>query len=136
MAQVGNPKAKGAPATITTADILAANILVVDDKPDNVRLIEGMLRVAGYTSVESTTDPHQAANSTGATATALSSSISRCPEWTDFQVMEGLSEIEVDGYLPVLVLTATGAQAARARSRREGFPRQTVRDGRTAGAGP
>ena len=32
------------------ADILNASILVVDDKEANVRLIEGMLRVAGYTS--------------------------------------------------------------------------------------
>jgi CheY-like chemotaxis protein len=32
---------------------------VVDDQEANVRLLEGMLRVAGYTSVESTTDPNE-----------------------------------------------------------------------------
>ena len=36
---------------VSLADILNAKILVVDDKEANVLLIEGMLRVAGYTSV-------------------------------------------------------------------------------------
>jgi len=40
---------------VSSADILNAGILVVDDKETNVRLIEGMLRVAGYASIESTT---------------------------------------------------------------------------------
>ena len=42
---------------IGSAEILSAKILVVDDKEVNVRLLEGMLRVAGYSSVDSTTDP-------------------------------------------------------------------------------
>ena len=44
---------------VTSADILNAKILVVDDKEANVRLIESMLHVAGYASVESTTDPNE-----------------------------------------------------------------------------
>jgi len=43
---------------VSEADILNAKILVVDDKQANVLLLEGMLRTAGYTSVESTTDPN------------------------------------------------------------------------------
>ena len=39
---------------VSSADILNARILVVDDKETNVRLIEGMLHVAGYASIEST----------------------------------------------------------------------------------
>jgi len=42
---------------VSPADILNARILVVDDLEANVLLLEGMLRVAGYRSVESTTDP-------------------------------------------------------------------------------
>src|ERR1035441_1172436 len=34
---------------VSSADILNARILLVDDKEANVRLIEGMLRVADYT---------------------------------------------------------------------------------------
>ena len=33
---------------VNAADILNARILVVDDKEANVRLLGGMLRVAGY----------------------------------------------------------------------------------------
>jgi CheY-like chemotaxis protein len=36
---------------VTQAEILSAGILVVDDLEANVRLLEGMLRVAGYTAV-------------------------------------------------------------------------------------
>ena len=44
---------------VSQADILNARILVVDDQAANVLLLEGMLRIAKYTSVESTTDPTQ-----------------------------------------------------------------------------
>ena len=44
---------------VSSADILNARILVVDDKEANVRLMEGMLRVAGYRSIESTTNPNE-----------------------------------------------------------------------------
>jgi len=46
---------------INSADILDAGILVVDDKDANVSLLKGMLRIAGYTSVDSTTvsDKHR-----------------------------------------------------------------------------
>ena len=44
---------------VSSADILSAKILVVDDQEAHVQLIKGMLRVASYTSVESTTDPNE-----------------------------------------------------------------------------
>ena len=42
---------------VRTLDILNARILIVDDQESHVLLLERMLRDAGYTSVESTTDP-------------------------------------------------------------------------------
>jgi len=39
---------------ITPSDILKASILIVDDMPDNVLLLEEMLKGAGYVSVKST----------------------------------------------------------------------------------
>ena len=44
---------------LSPADILDASILIVDDQEANVRLLEGMLRIAGYTSVASTIDPKE-----------------------------------------------------------------------------
>ena len=40
------------------ADMLNAKILIVDDLPANVLLLERMLGEAGYQSVTSTLDPH------------------------------------------------------------------------------
>src|SRR6202049_1609926 len=104
---------------VSSADILNAKILVVDDKEANLRLIEGMLRVAGYTSVHSTTDPNEVCELHRKNRYGLILLDLQMPGMDGFQVMEGLKEIETDGYLPVLVITATtGSQAARARSRR------------------
>jgi len=99
---------------ISTADILTARILVVDDQKANVLLLEGMLRVAGYTSVESTTDPHQVCELHRRHRYALILLDLQMPGIDGFQVMEGLKEIEDGGYLPVLVITAQPSHKLRA----------------------
>ena len=91
---------------VSPADILNASILVVDDKEANVRLIEGMLRVAGYTCVHSTTDPNEVCELHRKNRYGLILLDLQMPDMDGFQVMEGLKEIEADGYLPVLVITA------------------------------
>jgi serine phosphatase RsbU (regulator of sigma subunit) len=99
---------------VSSADILNARILVVDDKEANVRLIEGMLRIAGYTSVESTTDPTAVCELHRKNRYALILLDLLMPGMDGFQVMEGLKEIETDGYLPVLVITAQPDHKLRA----------------------
>src|SRR5712671_2167983 len=99
---------------VSSADILNAGILVVDDKEANVRLIEGMLRVAGYTSVESTTDPNEVCELHRKNRYSLILLDLQMPGMDGFQVMEGLKEIEEDGYLPVLVITAQPDHKLRA----------------------
>jgi serine phosphatase RsbU (regulator of sigma subunit) len=99
---------------VSSADILNAKILVVDDKEANVRLIEGMLRVAGYTSVESTTDPSKVCELYCQNRYSLILLDLQMPGMDGFQVMEGLKEIEGDGYLPVLVITAQPGHKLRA----------------------
>src|ERR1700689_3148442 len=91
---------------VSSVDILNAKILVVDDKEANVRLIEGMLRVAGYSCVESTTDPNAVCDLHRRNQYSLILLDLQMPGMDGFQVMEGLKEIEGDGYLPVLVITA------------------------------
>jgi serine phosphatase RsbU (regulator of sigma subunit) len=99
---------------VSSADILNARILVVDDQPANVLLIEGMLRVAGYTCVQSTTDPNQVSELHRRNRYGLILLDLQMPGMDGFQVMEGLKEIEGDGYLPVLVITAQPAHKLRA----------------------
>jgi serine phosphatase RsbU (regulator of sigma subunit) len=99
---------------VGTADILNARILIVDDRESNVRLLEGMLRIAGYLSVESTTDPYQVCVLHRKNGYALILLDLQMPGMDGFQVMEGLKEIEKDGYLPVLVITAQPAHKLRA----------------------
>ena len=104
----------GTKAMVSPADILNARILVVDDQEANVRLLEGMLRIAGYTSVESTTNPYQVCELHRQNRYALILLDLQMPGMDGFQVMEGLKEIEEDGYLPVLVITAQPAHKLRA----------------------
>ncbi len=99
---------------VSASDILNARILVVDDKPANVQLIERMLQGAGYTSVESTTDPCAVCELHRRNRYSLILLDLQMPGLDGFQVMEGLKEIEGDGYLPVLVITAQPAHKLRA----------------------
>src|SRR5271167_3674298 len=99
---------------VSPADILNARILVVDDKEENVRLLAGILRVAGYVSVTTTTDPSEVCALYRQNRYSLILLDLQMPGTDGFQVMEGLKEIEGDGYLPVLVITAQPGHKLRA----------------------
>src|SRR5579859_6911465 len=99
---------------VSSADILNAKILVVDDKEVNVRLIEGVLRGAGYASIESTTNPNEVCELHRKNRYDLILLDLQMPGMDGFQVMEGLKTNETDGYLPVIVLTAQPGHKLRA----------------------
>jgi len=99
---------------VSPAEILGARILVVDDQHANVSLLEGMLRIAGYTSIDSTTNPNEVCELHRQNRYCLILLDLQMPGMDGFQVMEGLKEVERDGYLPVLVITAQPAHKLRA----------------------
>jgi adenylate cyclase len=99
---------------ISSSDILNASLLVVDDQEANVRLLERMLRGAGYTSVASTMAPNEVCELHRRNRYSLILLDLQMPGLDGFQVMEGLKEIETDGYLPVLVITAQPDHKLRA----------------------
>ena len=99
---------------VSSADILNARILVVDDKQANVQLLVGMLRGAGYARVESTADPNEVCELHRKNRYGLILLDLRMPGMDGFQVMEGLKKIEEGGYLPVLVITAQPDEKLRA----------------------
>ena len=99
---------------VSASDILNTKILIVDDQPANVSLLERMLDRAGYTCVASTMDPHAVCELHRNNRYDLILLDLEMPDMDGFQIMEGLKEIDVDGYLSVLALTAQPAHKLRA----------------------
>ena len=91
---------------LQATEILNASILIVDDQEANVMLLEQVLRNAGYTRITSTMDPQAVRALHQQHRYDLILLDLQMPELNGFQVMKGLKEIEQDGYLPVLALTA------------------------------
>jgi adenylate cyclase len=96
------------------AEILKARILVVDDQPANVLLLERMLAGAGYTSVTTTLDPKAVQGLHEEHRYDLILLDLQMPGMDGFEVMEGLKHVDKDGYLPVLVITAQPDHKLRA----------------------
>lgn len=99
---------------LKAADILAASILIVDDQDANVKLLERLLQGAGYTNVVSTMTPQEVTTLHRRNHHDLILLDLQMPGMDGFEVMDALREIETDGYLPVIVLTAQPAHKLRA----------------------
>ena len=99
---------------ITSAEILNANVLIVDDQESNVLLLEDILQEAGYTHVSATMDPHAVAALHRENHYDLILLDLKMPGMDGFQVMENLKAIETEGYIPVLVITAQPAHKLQA----------------------
>ena len=89
-------------------------MLIVDDQEANVQLLEQMLRGAGYVSITSTMDPGEVCELHLKNRYDLILLDLQMPGMDGFQVLEGLKEIEPDGYLPVVVITAQPAHKLQA----------------------
>jgi PAS domain S-box-containing protein len=99
---------------ITQSDILKARILIVDDQPANVSLLEQTLLQTGYLNVSSTMDPQEVCALHRRNRYDLILLDLQMPGMDGFQVMEGLKTNDKDGYLPVLVITAQPGHKLRA----------------------
>ena len=99
---------------INASDILNANILIVDDMEANVQLLERILHGAGYTSIASTMISGEVCDLYFKNRYDLILLDLQMPGMDGFQVMKGLKEIEPDGYLPVIVITAQPEHKLRA----------------------
>ena len=99
---------------ITETEIRSAKILIVDDQESNIVLLEHMLAAAQYTSVAWTMNPlevyelHRQHNYDLILLDLMMAGMD------GFQVLKALKEIEKDGYLSVLVITANPASKLRA----------------------
>ena len=96
-------------------------ILVVDDEPANVRLLERLLVRAGYGNVRTATNPIEVPDLYEAYAPDLVLLDLHMPEMDGFGVMEALSTRVPPGhYVPILVLTADASASAKQRALRGG----------------
>jgi PAS domain S-box-containing protein len=99
---------------VTTPDILAASVLIVDDQESNVALLQQMLADAGYTHVSSTMDPQEVCALHRKNRYDLILLDLQMPGMDGFQVIAGLKTNDRDGYLPVLVITAQPGHKVKA----------------------
>lgn len=99
---------------LTESDILGASILIVDDQEPNVILLEEALRESGYTRIATTMSPEEVCALHRENAYDLILLDLQMPGMDGFQVMECLKTNAVDGYLPVLVITAQPGHKLRA----------------------
>ena len=99
---------------MTESDILHARILIVDDTKVNVQLMERILAMAGYTSVQSTSDPQEVCLLHREHRYDLIVLDLVMPGMDGFQVMQALQQMETGALLPVLVLSAQPEHKRRA----------------------
>ena len=94
-----------------------AKILIVDDEGANVRLLERLLRQAGYPNLRSTTDPREVVAIYSEYQPDLILLDLRMPHRDGFTVLEDLQLLIPQGsYVPVLVLTADVSSEALRRA--------------------
>lgn len=101
-------------------EIQSANILIVDDKPQNISLLEGMLTQAGYINIKSTTDPREVLNIYENEGLDLIVLDVRMPHLDGFAVMEQLKHSKRDTFVPVLMITALQDTEIRVKALAEG----------------
>jgi diguanylate cyclase (GGDEF)-like protein/PAS domain S-box-containing protein len=99
---------------ISQTDIHHARILIVDDQPVNVELLEYLLTSTGYKDVRSTTDPRVVGSWHAEHHFDLIILDLQMPGMSGFDVMDALKPLEPDGWLPVLVVTAQPDHKLRA----------------------
>ncbi len=99
---------------VTDNEILNASILIVDDQDADVQLLEKMMRTDGYQNIASTTNPHAVCGLHLYNHYDLILLDLQMPGLDGFQVMEGLQQIKIDTYLPVLVIAAQSDHKLRA----------------------
>jgi putative two-component system response regulator len=102
---------------ISEARFRDARLLVVDDEPANIKLLERILAPAGFENVRTTTDPFEVVGILEEEAPDLILLDLLMPGLDGFEVMARIQERTPDGgFLPILVLTSDHARETRERA--------------------
>ena len=87
-------------------NILDSKILVVDDEPANVTLLDQILQKEGYTSIRTTTDSREVVEIYQEFQPELVLLDLNMPHLGGIQVMKELKKIENSNHIPVMIITA------------------------------
>ena len=90
-----------------------ARILIVDDEPSNVEMLQRLLERSGFGRIECTTDPREAAGLYVKYRPDLILLDLHMPGMDGLAVMDQLNEIAEASYLPILMLTGDMTPTAR-----------------------
>lgn len=99
---------------------LKSKIMIVDDEPGNVLLLEQMMIQEGYDSLHSTSDSTQSLKLFAEVQPDLILLDLNMPRMDGFKVMEQLKEVDPQSLVPILVLTALKDEETKLRALRSG----------------
>nr|MBA2744385.1 response regulator [Chthoniobacterales bacterium] len=95
-------------------------LLIIDDEPVNVALLQDILAESGYTRVQSVTDSRTAVDTCLAFKPDLVLLDLMMPHVDGFTVLEALRTSENESFVPVIVLTADANEETERRALRAG----------------
>lgn len=105
---------------LESKDYIKAKILMVDDEPSNILLLEQMLLQEGYENLHSTSDPTKVVDMFSEIKPDLILLDLNMPRMDGFEVMQQLKQVDADALVPILVLTALKDEKTRWRALRSG----------------
>lgn len=95
-------------------------ILVIDDEPANVALLEDMLSEGGYTRVKSVTDSRLAMETCETFEPDLVLLDLMMPHVDGFTILESLRAAARESFFPIIILTADANESTKLRALRAG----------------
>ncbi|MDH5789404.1 MAG: response regulator [Nitrospinota bacterium] len=105
---------------LESKDYLRSKILIVDDEPGNVILLEQMMIQEGYNCLYSTSDSTQCIDMFAEVQPDLVLLDLNMPRMDGFEVMAKLKEIDPKSMVPILVLTALTDEKTKLHALRSG----------------
>jgi putative two-component system response regulator len=121
LANVRNTEGQpGSPVFSTVAKFAKMKILVIDDEPANVALLEGILSDGGYKRMQGITDSRLADETCKTFQPDLVLLDLMMPHIDGFAVLDSLRSDTTEIFLPVIVLTADANEETKLRALRAG----------------
>lgn len=99
-----------------TEQFSRAKILIVDDQPANLLLLDKILKSEGYTRITTIADSREVEEAYRRERFDIVLLDLNMPHLSGFEVMEQLKRIDAYSYLPILVITAQTDTSTRLRS--------------------